>query len=100
MRKWAKDADRHGIQIGFTRSKRPLDGRWEGGGTAVGLLQRYTDDEGPRLIDGPHGIGNGPRTVDRPYPWAVNNVIPILLLADDNQTQLTDDSGSLQLLAG
>jgi hypothetical protein len=100
MRKWARDSERHGIQIGlYNRRGRSRGDRWEGGGTAVGLLERFTDDEGLRIIDGPHGIGNGPRTVDGPYPWAINNAVPVLLLADDGTTRLTDDTGALQLLA-
>jgi hypothetical protein len=102
MRKWAKDADRHGIQIGFARDRRPFGEHWEGGGSAFSLLERFTDDEGPRIIDPPASQSNAIayRTIDGPYPWAINNAIPVFLLADDGKTQLTSDSGNLSLLAG
>lgn len=64
MRKWARDADRHGIAIGLVRT-RPSRGDWMGG--ANPNVDRITDDLRLRILDGPNlsVIINAPRTVDR-----------------------------------
>lgn len=65
MRKWAKDAHLHGIQIGFARSGR--GDRWEGAGVPQNL-DRMTDDGVLRILDSPIGRLDTaqPRTIDRP----------------------------------
>ena len=62
MRKWAKDAHKHGIDIGFakTRPSRKDAGYFGGGNPNT---YRLTDDGGQRIIDGP---GQGPRHIDFP----------------------------------
>lgn len=66
MRKWAKDAHLHGIQIGFARTGIDRD-RWEGAGVPQNL-DRMTDDGGLRILDSPIGLLDTaqPRTIDRP----------------------------------
>lgn len=85
MRKWARDSHRHGIPIGFYKT-RPVRDR-AGGETAGGGGNPYTtrlaDDGGMRIIDSPAGqFGNQPRTIDKP-------IGPHLQLP----TWLTDETG-------
>jgi hypothetical protein len=65
MRKWARDSERHGIQIGFynRRGRSRIEAEWGGG---LPNTLRLTDDFGVRIIDAPGGVGDGPRRIDRP----------------------------------
>lgn len=63
MRKWARDAHRHGMQIGLYKYGRPIVS--EGGGSPY--TERTTDDAGFRILDSTlNQFGTQPRTVDYP----------------------------------
>lgn len=65
MRKWANDAHRHGIQIGFAKT-RPSRKDYAGWGAGLPNLVRMTDDGNVRVIDGlPIGSYGGTRKIDR-----------------------------------
>ena len=66
MRKWARDADRHGMRIGLYKT-RPgrRDLQWAGAG--LPNTYRLTDDGLQRVIDGPTiDVKDGPRRIDHP----------------------------------
>lgn len=91
MRKWARDSEKHGIPIGFHKTKpgRHHSTDWAGGSGIY--LTRVADDEGIRVIDGPNLNVKGPiRTVDGPLPFQAT--IPVYLVADNGITLLHSES--------
>jgi hypothetical protein len=92
MRKWARDSDRHGIPIGFYRTKRWV-GDADGGGAGVAYAERTTDDEGVRVVDGPSLAvrPDWPRTIDR--ITVANPTTPLYLVDDNGITFLLSESG-------
>jgi hypothetical protein len=66
MRKWARDSERHGIQIGLYNRRGPMGQGSQGGGNPG--MARITDDRIPRVLDGATNsvtVYDGPRSVDR-----------------------------------
>lgn len=63
MRKWARDAERHGIDIGLIKHR---PNRYSEAGAGLPNLVRMTDNGGVRIIDQPHNpINNADRRIDR-----------------------------------
>jgi hypothetical protein len=63
MRKWVRDADRHGHPIGLYKT-RPSR-RDAGIGGSFANPERYTDDGFVRILDTPGNAGYEPRRIDR-----------------------------------
>lgn len=64
MRKWARDAHRHGIDIGFAKTRPSRKDMW-GGGNAY--TDRVTDDGNVRIVDDvQNALGGWPRRIDHP----------------------------------
>jgi hypothetical protein len=66
MRKWARDAPRHGIPIGLYKARSTRRSGFDGGGAGVAASERMTDDSLPRVLDAPKSLADGPRTIDSP----------------------------------
>lgn len=62
MRKWARDAPRHGIDIGLIKHR---PNRYSEVGAGLPNLMRMTDDGGMRVLDAPGGAYGGVRRIDR-----------------------------------
>jgi hypothetical protein len=67
MRKWVRDAERHGHPIGLYKARpNRRDGAGDGYGAGLPNTYRLADDSGPRVLDAPGGQYDGYRRIDHP----------------------------------